>query len=238
MTNPNDATADIYDIYTQPSKGSKITSQELALIESLVLPGKRILDVGSGTGRHAIPLAQAGFELVAVDSSVSMIKVLRSKQLNIYAEATSIFDFVIESKFDLIILMWNVFNEIALNQEAGRKLLAKLKQLLSSEGQILINIDNPNTFDPCSLMFETDYAQANNRYHLHWQVMEYQDSVTTSHETITVTDDKGIVIRKTTSQIKQRWWDLSEIRSLGAELGLKVVNHILADSVEYYLVLS
>jgi SAM-dependent methyltransferase len=41
----------------------------------------RILDVAAGTGRVAIPLADAGYRVVAVDRSEDMLRVLRGKTL-------------------------------------------------------------------------------------------------------------------------------------------------------------
>ncbi len=50
---------------------TKGTAQEVAfLLELLALPeGSRILDVGCGPGRHAVPLAQAGLAVTGVDVS-------------------------------------------------------------------------------------------------------------------------------------------------------------------------
>lgn len=43
------------------------------------LKGKKILDVGAGTGRLAVPLAKMGAEVVAMDVSEKMLEVLRKK---------------------------------------------------------------------------------------------------------------------------------------------------------------
>lgn len=54
---------------------TKNTSEEIEfLLEELALePGARVLDVGCGTGRHAIELARRGFALTGVDLSEGML---------------------------------------------------------------------------------------------------------------------------------------------------------------------
>jgi SAM-dependent methyltransferase len=41
--------------------------------------GRKILDIGAGTGRTAIPLAEAGAQVVAADASDEMLRVARSR---------------------------------------------------------------------------------------------------------------------------------------------------------------
>jgi SAM-dependent methyltransferase len=55
---------------------TKGTAQEVAfLLELLKLaPGARILDVGCGPGRHAVPLAQAGFNVTGIDVSLRFLE--------------------------------------------------------------------------------------------------------------------------------------------------------------------
>ncbi len=52
------------------------TTEELAFLRSVLdlRPGTRLLDVGCGTGRHAVPLAQAGIEVTGVDLSPEMLE--------------------------------------------------------------------------------------------------------------------------------------------------------------------
>jgi 2-polyprenyl-3-methyl-5-hydroxy-6-metoxy-1,4-benzoquinol methylase len=53
----------------------RATEEEIVfLLDELSLPpGSRILDVGCGTGRHAVPLAQAGYRVMGVDLSSGML---------------------------------------------------------------------------------------------------------------------------------------------------------------------
>ena len=45
------------------------------LVEELRLTaGARVLDVGCGTGRHAVPLARRGFRMVGIDLSRGMLR--------------------------------------------------------------------------------------------------------------------------------------------------------------------
>lgn len=50
-----------------------------ALVEavSALAPGRRIADLGAGIGHLALPLAERGFEVVAVDPAEAMLEVLR-----------------------------------------------------------------------------------------------------------------------------------------------------------------
>ena len=57
-----------------------LESQERLLGEALApLPGRRILDVGTGTGRAAIGLASAGASVAGVDASLEMTRVARRR---------------------------------------------------------------------------------------------------------------------------------------------------------------
>jgi SAM-dependent methyltransferase len=66
-----EATADGYD----EEDFTHATGAEVALLgELLELPaGARVLDVGCGTGRHAVPLAALGWEVTGVDLSPAML---------------------------------------------------------------------------------------------------------------------------------------------------------------------
>lgn len=51
-----------------------LTPFEAALVRQAFAPGQRLLDVGCGGGREAIPMARSGFSLVAMDVSFAMVR--------------------------------------------------------------------------------------------------------------------------------------------------------------------
>jgi SAM-dependent methyltransferase len=54
-------------------------------------PIRQILDLGSGTGNHAIPLAQQGYEVVGVERSESMLAQARTKAVPLVADNRVLF---------------------------------------------------------------------------------------------------------------------------------------------------
>jgi len=74
-----DAHARLYD----ENGFTKHTVQEVDFLLTLypILPGSRILDVGCGTGRHAIELAKRGYRVTGLDISVGMLEVAEEKAL-------------------------------------------------------------------------------------------------------------------------------------------------------------
>lgn len=77
MTWPYDLTADFYD----EDMGRNNDGRDVAWYVSLAktAPGGTILELGCGTGRVTVPLAQAGLTVVATDCSVPMLCVLADK---------------------------------------------------------------------------------------------------------------------------------------------------------------
>src|SRR3989338_4590288 len=46
-----------------------------------LLPGKKILDIGSGSGNHALHFQKHGFEVLCMDRSLEMLKLCSAKNL-------------------------------------------------------------------------------------------------------------------------------------------------------------
>lgn len=124
------AYADAYDaLYTDKDYG-----EESRLIERLLDsygsgPTRTLLDLGCGTGNHALPLAERGYEVVGVDRSAAMLERARQKavvrQINGGAEfhQDDICNFQVERSFDASLMMFAVLGY----QLENRQVLAALR---------------------------------------------------------------------------------------------------------------
>jgi len=71
--------------------------------------GQRLLELGSGTGRLAIPLAAAGLDVTAVEASANMIAVMRGKPQsdNVAVHQCDFTKLDLDASFDHILLSRN-----------------------------------------------------------------------------------------------------------------------------------
>ena len=68
-----------YDVVTRAQQYEIWVQMYADLIEWHGAPGKRLLDIGCGTGKSALGLSQLGFQVTGVDFSESMLDVARTK---------------------------------------------------------------------------------------------------------------------------------------------------------------
>lgn len=239
--NPNNITSQYYDLVSSPLKSPEVTDEEISLINNLTQPGSNILDVGAGTGRHAIILAKQGFNIVAIDSSTEMLKILKNNDTSNSIEVVdkSIYRYTPRKKFDLIVLFWNSFNEIALSKKSAIELLLKLRECLNITGKILINIDDSSKVDPSKFDFETNRIEGDLTYKMHWKTFRFlkKSNTSISKEEVEIYKNDKLIDTKITF-IKQRYWSLSEITKLAEFCGLNIDKLKLKTSNEYYLILT
>jgi ubiquinone/menaquinone biosynthesis C-methylase UbiE len=245
MINSNDPTAEFHDLVNATFKDKFTNAQELSLIKSLLPRHGKILDLACGTGRHLVSLIGEGYQVTGIDSSAGMLKVLNKKlstirltnQPQIINDDFLKFNFK-STKFDLIIMMWNVFNEIALTKTQALILLQKCKRLLASSGKILINIDNRNKINLPFLDYQYTINENHYQYDVIWKVLKFNErtSTTVLQETITKSQQNK-KIKSAQDQIIQRWWSKDEITALANKVNFLVHNKILEANEELYLIL-
>ncbi len=110
-------------------------------LAGLLRPGARVLELGVGTGRLALPLAARGLEVHGVDSSPAMLARLRAKP---GADSVPVVegDFAdvgtsVEGSFDLVLLAFNSLFEL-LDQDAQCRCVAGAAARLASDGVFVV----------------------------------------------------------------------------------------------------
>lgn len=147
----------------------------------------RILDVGSGTGCHALVLQEFGNEVVAVDTSASAVKVMKDSGLQDAREQD--FFKLEQEQFDTLICLMNGIGFIGkLNQL--EQFLKKADELLGPEGQIIFDSSD------ISYLYEEDkpidhyFGEVQFQYEYEGQKGEWFDWVYIDHKTLTQKADE------------------------------------------------
>ena len=71
------------DTRGMPPEASRAVGDAIAAMARKVSPSPRLLEVGVGTGRIAVPLAEAGVRVTGIDISTKMLAVLREKRRDV-----------------------------------------------------------------------------------------------------------------------------------------------------------
>src|ERR1051325_1641285 len=123
MTNLQRPSAPLYDL-----DPADITKDDIPFyLKKAAASGGKILELGCGTGRVTLALAQAGHDVCGLDLSDDMLAQLRMKLSRlperVRARVTlvhgSMANFALERKFDLIIAPYRAFQ--ALTEQADQK---------------------------------------------------------------------------------------------------------------------
>jgi ubiquinone/menaquinone biosynthesis C-methylase UbiE len=136
-----DGIADLYD-ETLPAH---VTEHYLEKRTRFVLahcPGGRALDVGCGTGALALRLERAGYEMVGIDPSEGMLRVMREHAPGVEAVLGSGTELPFEDgEFDFALSV-AAMHHIA-DPEAVRRALGEMSRVTRPGGRVLVWDHNP-----------------------------------------------------------------------------------------------
>jgi SAM-dependent methyltransferase len=109
--------------------------------------GSPVLELGCGTGRLTIPVAQSGVEIVGLDQSPSMLAHARTKAAEAVVKIEWIEGdcrtFSLGRKFPLILMAFNSMQHLH-DQASLAALFARVREHLAPAGRFLFEVFNPS----------------------------------------------------------------------------------------------
>ena len=144
MSSEYDQWADIYD-----SVYSYVREDIPFYVDEALKAGGPVLELGCGTGRVAIPIAQAGVNVVGLESSEAMLDVARRKSQELSGAGrltlvqADMRDFSLERTFDLAIIPFRGFLSLLTVEDQGKTLL-NVQRHLTPGGTLIFNVFVPD----------------------------------------------------------------------------------------------
>ena len=132
-----------------------------------LLNGKKILDLGCGSGEHSLFFKEQGLDVTAIDLSEEMIKLCKEKGLNVFLMDIENLNFP-ENSFDGI---WAVSSLLHIPKHKIDKVLKKLNALLKNNGILYICLKEGNGEEAIKDNFENT-----SRFFSFWQEDELKET--------------------------------------------------------------
>ena len=172
----------------------------------------KIADIGAGTGRYSIALAQKGYDVTAVELVKRNLEILRSKHQNVktwQGDARNL-HFLPDNTFDITLLFGPLYH--LHGTEEKLKAIKEAMRITKKGGKILIAYVM-NEYSVISYCFKTH----------HWQEVAQKNGLTADFHTISAPDELYDYVR------------LSDINELNQLAGLKRQKIIAPDGPADYM---
>ena len=144
-----DRIAAVYDQFHSHSPVTRFTDATVEFLASIA--GKRrVLELGIGTGRIAVPLAAKGLKVFGIDASEKMVEKMREKPGGdaIPVVFGNFADVKIGGQFSLVYVVYNTFFAL-LTQDEQVRCMQRVARHLTAEGTFVIEafVPDPSRFD-------------------------------------------------------------------------------------------
>lgn len=149
---PHESWAGLYDAVYRRGYGRLyewMTLTTLKQIQASIPPPARLVDFGAGTGRLAIPLAQAGYRVTAVEPVRGMLDMLeagaQAQRLAVETFHGRMMDFRVEPVYDLALCVFTVLLYI-LDEETLDRSFQAVAESLRPGGMFLVDVPRMEMF--------------------------------------------------------------------------------------------
>ncbi len=194
------------------------TVQEVDFIEQEIgdNTSKRILDIGCGTGRHAIELAKRGYQVTGIDLSESQLKRAQEKakenQVNVDFQQADARQLDFRNEFDLVIILCEGGFSLMETDEMNFAILKNATQALKNDGKLILTTLNAlfPLYHSVKDFMDNNLNEGQNENNT-FDLMTFRD-----HSTFEIVDDYG---NQKTLNCNERYYAPSEITWLIKTLG-------------------
>ena len=142
---------EIYDVWGELLRaGSPVGGDAEFYVEQARRWGGPVLDLGCGTGRIGIALAEQGFDVVGLDLSAAMLMIAERKRGALPAAVArrltfvraDMTDFTLDQTFPLIVTPARSF-QFMLTPAAQRSALAAMRRHIRADGALVLDLFDP-----------------------------------------------------------------------------------------------
>jgi 2-polyprenyl-3-methyl-5-hydroxy-6-metoxy-1,4-benzoquinol methylase len=236
LIQPHDNSAKYHDFVFGRRFGAMynlLTQNNLSKIKNIAPKGK-ILDFGAGTGRLSIPLAQANYEVTAVDCSSEMLKELKRKafELNLNIETHQSLMKVTTNDFDLAISVFTVLAYIK-NKNELFEIFSNIFQLLKPSGFFMFDLIDRT---PYYNNFNNNNGVNHNRND-DFVTITFQDndsSLGFYTENVSGTLPGGEAFNYSES-FTIKFWTIDEVREIFNQIGFREIEQFCFAGANYFI---
>lgn len=141
-----EAIASAYDDFTAHHNYDLWLGELIPKLEKHGIPGKRLLDVGCGTGKSFIPLLEKGWEVTACDVSAAMVELAREK----VGDRAKLFiadmrELPVYGEFDVVFCLDDAVNYLLSGEELEQS-LAGMRRNLGPGGLLMFDVNTLETY--------------------------------------------------------------------------------------------
>jgi ubiquinone/menaquinone biosynthesis C-methylase UbiE len=227
--------ADYYDL-----TASGVAGDVDFYVEEAANTGGPVLELGAGTGRTLIPIAEAGIEIVGLDNSSAMLAVAREKASALPEQVRNRISFVesdmrnfsLDRKFKLITIPFRAFQHIY-TPEDQRAALKCIREHLTDDGKLIFGIFDFRVHMAAEHMGSLGSAIKKLREFIHpdtgrqviiWASNRYdpEQQMVTEDRIFEELDEHGRSIRRDFTQFSLRWLYRYEMQYLLELCGFEV----------------
>ena len=183
----------------------------------------KIIDIGCGTGRHAVELTKRGYKVTGVDLSENQIKRAREKaqeaRVTINFQAQDARNLPFDGEFDLAIMLCEGGFSLMETDEMNFEILKSAAKALTSKGKLIFT--TLNGLFPLFHSVSEFYKSAQKEGQSQCQECSFDLMTFRDHNTAVFEDDSG---NKRELKCNERYYVPSEITWLLKTLGYKKID--------------